>query len=59
MATHFNVMQALAGRVPTRSGYTLMRWRIYKSKLVNRRLIVAKVELDRKAAAISLAYQMT
>ena len=27
VATHFNVMQALAGRVPTRSG-TLVWWRI-------------------------------
>ena len=28
VATHFNVMQALAGRVPARSGHTLVWWRI-------------------------------
>ena len=46
---------ALAGRVPTRSGHTPVRWRIYKSELVDRRLTVARVELDRKAAGLRSA----
>ena len=45
----------LAGRVPTRTGRTLVRWRIYKSELVDRRLTVARVELDRKAAGLRSA----
>ena len=37
------------------SGQTLVRWRIYKSELVDGRLTVAKVELDRKAAGLRSA----
>ena len=43
------------GGQPTRSGHTLVRWRIYKSELVDGRLTVAKVELDRKAAGLRTA----